>query len=547
MAAERPSHHGVGARLGPVTERAVRAIRPTLLVAAASVGLLLLVAAANASTLIVARASNRRHELAVRAALGATRRQLLSLALAEGVVLAALGGAAGLVLGRWTLLAITSLFASSLPQSLTIEVGSRAALLTIALSAAIGVAFGVVAAYRPGQGLAGALSSSRRLTHSAGRMRQALVVAQIALAVVLLSGAGLMLNTVVKLSRVGPGFDPDRVLTLRVALTGSRYATAPARIAFVSTLLERLTRTPSVRGAAATSLVPFSGMRGANGVEIEGHVRGANELSIIIDQRYVSSAYFQTMRIPLVTGRLLTDRDDSRSERVTVINRTMAARYFPNEKPLNRFRIVGVVEDVRHVALSRDAVPEMYHPIEQTAVPTFTVVMRTAGDPGAATPAARAAVRAVDPDLPIYEVSSMEDLIAASFAQTRTTMLLLTATAVLAAALAAVAIYGAIWYSVVQRTPEIGIRLALGASPSSIFRRVVGSAVALAGTGAALGSAGALAAGPLVRGLLFDTRTTDPFTHEAVVAGAIALAIGASIAPAVHAMRIDPIVALRAD
>ena len=560
MAAERPSHHGVGARLGPVTERAVRAIRPTLLVAAASVGLLLLVAAANASTLIVARASNRRHELAVRAALGATRRQLLSLALAEGVVLAALGGAAGLVLGRWTLLAITSLFASSLPQSLTIEVGSRAALLTIALSAAIGVAFGVVAAYRPGQGLAGALSSSRRLTHSAGRMRQALVVAQIALAVVLLSGAGLMLKTVVKLSRVGPGFDPDRVLTLRVALTGSRYATAPARIAFVSTLLERLMRMPSVRGAAATSLVPFSGMRGANGVEIEGHVRGANELSIIIDQRYVSSAYFQTMRIPLVTGRLLTDRDDSRSERVTVINRTMAARYFPNENPLNRrvrttagfdsniwFRIVGVVQDVRHVALSGDAVPEMYHPIEQTAVPTFTVVMRTAGDPGAATPAARAAVRAVDPDLPIYEVSSMEDLIAVSFAQTRTTMLLLSATAVLAAALAAVAIYGAIWYSVVQRTPEIGIRLALGASPSSIFRRVVGSAVALAGTGAALGSAGALAAGPLVRGLLFDTRTTDPFTHGAVVAGAIALAIGASIAPAVHAMRIDPIVALRAD
>jgi len=560
MAAERPSHNAVGARLGPVTEHAVRAIRPTLLIAAASVGLLLVVAAANASTLIVARASKRRHELAVRAALGATRAQLLSLALAEGVVLAALGGAAGLVLGRWTLLAITSLFAASLPQSLTIEVGGRAALLTIVLSIAIGIAFGLVAAYRPAQGLVGALSSSRRLTPSAGRMRQALVVAQIALAVVLLSGAGLMLNTVVRLSRVGPGFDPDRVLTFRVALTGSRYAAAPARIAFVSTLLERLTGTPSVRAAAVTSLVPFSGMRGANGVEIEGHVRGTNEPSIIIDQRYVSSGYLQTMKIPLVTGRLLTDRDDSRSERVTVINRTMAARYFPNENPLNRrvrttagfdsniwFRIVGVVEDVRHVALSRDAVPEMYHPIEQTAVPTFTVVMRTAGDPGGATPAARAAVRAVDPDLPIYEVSSMEDLIAASFAQTRATMLLLTATAVLAAALAAVAIYGAIWYSVVERTPEIGIRLALGASRSAVFRRVVGSAVALAATGATIGSAGALAAAPLVRGLLFDTRPTDPLTHTAVIAGAIALAIGASIVPAVHAMRIDPIVALRAD
>ena len=558
MAAERPSHNGIGARLGPVTEHAVRTIRPTLIVAAASVALLLLVAAANASTLIVARASNRRHELAVRAALGATRGQLLSLALAEGLVLAALGGAVGLVLGRWTLLAITSLFASSLPQSLTIEVGGRAALFTIALCAVIGVAFGIVAASGPGERLAAALSGSRRLTPTAGRLRQSLVVGQVALASVLLAAAGLMLNSVVRLSRVRPGFAPDHVLTYRVALTGSRYATAPARVTFVSTLLERLTGTPSVRAAAVTSILPFSGTRGANAVEIEGHVRGANEPSIIIDQRHVSPGYFEAMRIPLASGRLLTDRDDSRSERVTVINRTMAARYFPNENPLNRrvrttagfdsniwFRIVGVVKDVRHVALSRDAVPEMYHPIAQTAVPAFTVVMRTAGDPGAATPAARATVRAVDPDLPIYEVSTMEDLIAASFAQTRATMLLLIATAVPAAALAAVAIYGAIWYSVVQRTPEIGIRVALGASRGAVFRGVVGSAVGLAAIGAAVGSAGAMAAGPVVRSLLFDTRTTDPLTHVAVVGAAMALAVGASIVPAVHAMRIDPIIAIR--
>ena len=559
-AAERPSHRGIGARLVPVSDYSVRTIRPTLAVAAASVCLLLLVAAANASTLIIARTSNRRHELAVRAALGATRGQLLSLAIAEGVVLASLGGVAGLVLGRWTLSSITTLFASLLPSSLTVDVGGRAALLTIASSIAIGVAFGVIAAYRPGDYLAGALAGSRRLTPSAGRMRHALVIAQIALAVVLLSGAGLMLNSVVRLSRVSPGFDAEHVLTFNVALTGARYDAAPSRVGFVSALLERLVGTAGVRAAGITSLVPFGGMRGANGVEIEGRARAAGEPSIIIDQRHVSPGYFQTMRVPLVSGRLLSDRDDARSERVTVINRTMAARYFAHENPVNRrvrttagfdsgiwFRIVGVVEDVRHIALSRDAVPEMYHPIAQTAVPTFTVVVRTVGDPAAASPAMRAAVRAADSDLPIYDVRSMEDRIAASFAQARATMLLLVATAALAATLAGVAIYGAIWYSVIQRTPEIGIRVALGASRGAVFRRVIGSAVALAGTGAVVGSAGALAAGPLVRGLLFDTRPTDPLTHAAVIAGAIVLGVGASLVPAVRAMRIDPIVALRAD
>jgi len=559
-AAERPSHRGVGARLVPVSEYSLRTIRPTLAVAAASVCLLLLVAAANASTLIIARTSNRRHELAVRAALGATRAQLLSLAIAEGVLLASLGGLAGLVLGRWTLAAITTLFVSSLPSSLAVDVGGRAALLTMAFSILIGVAFGVIAAYRPGDHLAGALAGSRRLTPSGGRMRHALVVMQIALAVVLLSGAGLMLNSVVRLSRVSPGFDAEHVLTFKVALTGARYDAAPARVGFVSALLERLTATAGVHAAGVTSLVPFGGMRGANAVEIEGRVRAAGEPSIIIDQRHVSPGYFQAMKIPLVSGRLLSDRDDTRSERVTVINRTMAARYFPNEHPLNRrvrttagfdsgiwFRIVGIVEDLRHIALSRDAVPEMYHPIAQTAVPTFTVVVRTVGDPATATPTARAAVRAADPDLPIYDVRSMQDRVAASFAQTRATMLLLVAMAALAAALAGVAIYGAIWYAVVQRTPEIGIRVALGASRGAVFRRVVGSAVALAGTGAVLGSAGALAGGPLVRGLLFDTRPTDPLTHAAVIVGAIALAVGASLVPAIRAMRIDPIIALRAE
>jgi predicted permease len=384
-----------------------------------------------------------------------------------------------------------------------------------------------------------------------------LVVAQIALAVVLLSAAGLMVSTTVRLSRVNPGFAADHVLTFRIALLGQRYSTAPARVAFVSDVLERCAAIPGVRAAAISSVVPFGGVRNANVVEIEGRPEREGSRSII-DQRHVSAGYFQTMKIPLVSGRLLTEADDARSERVTLINRTMAQHYFPHESPINRrvrtaagfdsgiwFRIVGIVDDVRHIALSRDPIPEMYHPIAQTAVPIFTVAIRTAGDPASMMPAARATVRAVDPNLPIYEIRTMEERIAASFSQTRGTMLLLLATAILAAALSGVAIYGSIWYSVVQRTPEIGIRIALGAPRASVFRKVVAGAIVLAVVGGVIGAAAAMAGGTLLRSLLFDTRTTDPFTYAAVISGVLALAIGASLIPAFRAMRVDPITALR--
>ncbi|HEV3057580.1 MAG TPA: FtsX-like permease family protein, partial [Vicinamibacterales bacterium] len=284
----------------------------------------------------------------------------------------------------------------------------------------------------------------------------------------------------------------------------------------------------------------------------------AGEPPAIVDQRHVSPGYFRAMRIPVVSGRGLSVADDSRGERVTVINRAMARRYFSNEDPVNRrvramvgfdsgiwFRIVGVVEDVRHISLSRDPVPEMYHPIAQTAVPAFTVVVRTAGSPAALAPAARAAVQAADASLPVYDVATMNDRIASSFAATRGTMLLLLVTAALAAALSAVAIYGSIWYSVDQRVPEIGIRMALGASRGSVFRRVVVSAVTLAAFGTMLGAVTAMAAGTLLRTLLFDTRPTDPLTYLIVVAGVLALAAAAGVVPAVRAMRVDPLTALR--
>jgi len=558
LAAERQSHRGVGVRLVPFAEQAVRAIRPTLIVAAASVALLLLVAIANASTLLLARASNRRAETAVRAALGASRARLLSQALVEGVLLASFGAVIGLALGEWTLRLLIPLFGRSLP-ALPIEIGPRAALFSFVVALAIGALFGVIAAFHSGARLADALGSVTRYTASKStvRSRHLLVISQVALAVVLLSAAGLMLSSVAKLSRVGTGFDVNNVLTFRVALSDARYATTAPRVAFVANLLERLSALPGVQTSGIVSAIPFGGARNANGIEIEGRPVSPSEPPIVIDQRYASPDYFQTMRIAVLTGRGFASSDDERSERVVVINRTMARRYFPDGAVNRRvratagrdavgwLRIVGVVEDVRHLSLSRDPVPEMYHPFAQTAPPTFTVVLRTTSEPTAVAGAARGVVVAVDPTLPIYEVMTMKERIASSLAQTRGIMLVLVVTAVLAAALSAIAIYGSIWYAVVQRRKDIGIRIALGASRVAVFRGVVGGAVGRAAVGAMVGAAVAMAGGSLLQTMLFETRTSDPLTYLLVTTIVLSVSVAASVVPARRAMAIDPISALR--
>jgi putative ABC transport system permease protein len=367
------------------------------------------------------------------------------------------------------------------------------------------------------------------------------------------------LSSVVKLSRVGTGFAADHILTTRIALSGANYAAPPARTAFVSNLLERLQAAPGIRGAALTSTIPFGGTRGANGVEIEGRPRSPGE-SVIVDQRHVTPGYFETMSIPIVSGRTFSTTDDNRAEPVVVVNREMATRYWPNANPIDKrvrlsagsdsgpwIRIVGIAENVRHISLSRGPVPEMYRPYAQAPVATFTLVVRTAGEPASLAPVVRDNVQAVDADLPVYDVRTMDERVAASFEQTRGTMLLLLAIAALAAALAAVAIYGSIWYSVSQRLPEIGIRLALGATRSSVFAQVMGSALWLTSMGVAIGAAASIAAGRLIAGLLFDTATTDPATYVSVACAVLALAVVASAVPARRAMRVDPTSALRAE
>jgi putative ABC transport system permease protein len=555
---EPDTHRGIGARIVAFEEQTIRDLRPSLAVAGCGVVLLLLVACGNVSTLLLARAANRRHETAVRAALGASRSRLLSLAFTESLVMAGLGGLVGLALGSWVLRFLLPLFAAFLPPSASIGIDSRVAALTSVLSVVLGIVLGFVGGSSSTREILTNLSASSRTTGdpSQSRARAALVMTQIALAVTLMSAAGLLFRSVVRLSHVSPGFDAANVLTFRLSLTSAGYAEGASRLAFVRHLLDRLSAVPGVQVAGLTSNIPFGGSRGANGVEIEGRPVTRGE-SIIIDQRHVTPDYFRAMGIPLVAGRPITSTDDERAEPVVVINRTMAERYFPGASPINRrvrvtagagegvwCRIVGVTEDVRHISLSRDAVPEMYYPFAQVPLPTFTVLART-GDLAAAVSGVREALRAADPTLPMYDVRTMEDRIARSMAQTRSTMVLLLMTAALAAALAAVSIYGSVWYSVTTRTPEIGIRLALGATRGSVCMEILRNAIVQSSGGAVLGTLAVAAAQPLLAGFLFETPIADAGTLGSVLSLVVAVTAAASLAPAWRAMHIDPAAALR--
>ena len=391
------------------------------------------------------------------------------------------------------------------------------------------------------------------------RTRNALVVSQVALAVILLAASGVMVRSFARLSRVQPGFVPEGVLTFRIALPAATYPTAGGAAVFVRDVVDRLGALPGVVAAAVNTRIPFGQSRGANGLAIEGRPATPG-LPIVADQREVSPAYFRAMGMRLVEGRGFSARDDARGEPVAVVNQTMARRFWPDRSPIDSrvrvaageeesgwLRIVGIVNDVRHVDLSREPVPELYRPFAQMPLPNFTVAMRTAGDPVAFVPLARAAVGSLDRRLPLYDVRTMESRIADSVAKTRALALLLLVTAVLAAVLAAIAIYGSIWYSVTERIPEIGVRLALGATRRSVCALVLGRALAMTALGGALGVAASVMVAPVLRGLLFETPAADPPTYAVVLVALAFLTVAASLGPARRAMRVDPLIALRSE
>jgi putative ABC transport system permease protein len=556
------THRTIGARVVSFSDQASAKLKRPLLVLLAGVLLLMLIAAANTATLLLARTSERHQEMALRSAIGANGLRLFSLAVAEALLFSMLGALAGIALGRVALQSLLPLFRDVIPAGLDVNIDARVTLATLSISVLSGIAFGAINASQYPQALLfDRMQSGARTTAGspAGGLRNGLVAAQVALAVMLLAAAGLLVKSFAKLNGVSPGFDAPGVLTFRLSLPVESYRTREQRAAFGRELIAGLEMSPGVRSVAINTRLPFGGSRGANSVEVEGKPPAPGELRIV-DQREITPDYFRTMNIHGLRGRQFTAQDDARAEPVVIVNRAMAERMWGRDDPIDKrirvaagddasgwLRVVGVVDDVHHIDLARDPVPEMYRPFAQMPEPDFMVAIRSTGDATSVAAAAHTVVQTLDGRLPIYDVRTMEARIASSVAQSRAMAALLLTTALLAAALATIAIYGSIWYSVAQRTPEIGVRLALGATPVSVFTLVTGRAIALSAVGASIGSAGALASAPLLGSLLFDTRTADPWTYLAVAGGLLLLTLAASAVPARRAMRVDPIRSLKSE
>jgi putative ABC transport system permease protein len=544
----------------------VGGLRPALLTLLAAVGLVLLIACTNVANLLLARALARGRELAIRSTLGAGPFRLLRQLLAESLLLALAGGGLGLVLGYWGVEALVRLAPPDLAGLAEITLDHRVLAFTAAVALASVLVFGLVPAWllsRPDS--QAALKEGGRATAGArtGLLRSLLVVAETALALVLLVGAGLLVRSFVALQAVDPGFDPDRVLTFSVAVPPAKYA-EPARVAaFYQEAYDRLRALPGVESAGGVLTLPFAGSAAALAFSIEGEPDPPPGEERDAGYQVTGGGYFRTLRIPVVAGRDLEPSDGERGEggeggrRVAVVNRAMARKYFPGTDPIGRritfddadeggwMTVVGVVGDVRHFALDQPVRPEVYVPLAQDPWPFTTFVLRTTGDPMTLGEAARRAILEVDPDQPISRLRPMTAYLAESVAQRRFVLLLIGLFAAVAAVLAALGIYGVVAHSVTQRTHEIGIRMALGAGKRSVLADVLGRGMALAGLGVAAGAAAALAATRLLASLLYGVGAADPPTYAGVALLLAAVALVATLLPARRASRVEPMVALR--
>lgn len=568
-AAFRDSNTGYSATAMPLREAIVGDVRPALLVLFGAVGLVLLLACANVAGLGLARAVDRERDLAVRAALGAGRGRLLALGLAEALVLAAVGAAAGLLMARWGTDLILALRPDELPRVAEVRLDGSVA----AFTAGCAVVAGLIAGLLPALRISRSGNLPRRLKEagrglgggSGARLRRLLVAGQIAVAVVLLSGAGLLMRSFLNLQDVDPGFRTERVLTFEISLP-DEYEEEPARArAFAEGLLDRLRGGPGVEAAGGVFGLPLSGM--AYGISVElldgsAAYAGPGEEQVV-QVRVATPGYFEAMGIPVLRGRgfLATDREDSPT--VAVLSESAAELLWPGRAPLDHSlelgttfglggpraggRVVGVVPDVRHYGLDEAPPPVVYVAHAQFPVDVLSVALHTAGDPRGLEGLAREAVRELDPAVAVDDVRTLGELVTASVGERRFYMALLGAFAGLALALAAIGIYGLVAYTVRRRTGELGLRIALGADRKDILRLVLRQAVVLGLVGVGAGVLGALALTGTLRGLLFDLSPRDPAT---VAAGAALLFVAALLAawlPARRAAAVDPNVALRAE
>jgi putative ABC transport system permease protein len=557
---ETNKDYGMGLTLLP--EQIVGDMRRTLLVLLAAVGFVLLIACANVANLSLARGAARGKEIAIRVALGASRARVIRQLLTESVLLAIMGGVLGLLLAVWGVDMLVSLSPEDLPRVKEVTIDPRVLSFTLLVSIVTGIVFGLAPALSASSrgDLNETLKEGGRATGAAAshnRMRSLLVVAEVALSLVLLVGAGLLIKSFLRLSQVETGFNSTSVMTMRLALPQAKYAEAPRRAAFYQQLLERTRALPGVEAAGVISELPLSGQNNDTYFALEGQALSSTaDENNLANIRTASPDYFRAMGIPLIKGRFFGDGDRDDAPRAIIISETFARSFFPNQDPLGHrltidigepwtAEIVGVVGNIRHDNLATEPWREMYTNIAQTPRGSVNLVVRTGSDPAMVTSAIKAEVQALDRDLPIYSPKTMEQRVAESAAAPRFRTLLLALFAGLALVLAAVGIYGVISYTVTQRTHEIGIRMALGAQRRDILRLVVGRGVVLTLIGVAIGLAGAFLMTRVMASLLFGVSATDPATYAVVSLLLITVALLACYVPARKATKVDPMVALR--
>jgi len=557
-----PKANGYGIAAAPLQEDLTRRARTTLLVLLGAAGFVLLIACANVANLMLARLLKRERELAVRSALGASKARLVRQLLTETVLLSLTGGALGLVLSYPTLALLVRFAARFTTRAGEVKIDGVVLIFTVVVSILSGLLFGFAPALSSSENLSDALKKgSGQTTSGRGRqrLRAGLVVAQIAVSFILLIGAGLMIRSFFRLVSVDPGFSSDRVITLNLSPSFSRYTQPAQFVALTANILRSIRSVGGVESAALASNFPFSPLAltsgpGNTSFEIEGRPLAKGELQPLVDTTSISPGYFETIRQPLVRGRLFTDHDGADALKVAVINQTMAHHRWPAEDPVGKritfdagktwITIAGVIGDAREYGLDHPLGDEVYMPMDQLGF-AGQLVVRTMGDPTSMTPLLRKALHDVDPQLAVDQVQTIESLQHESLASPRITTLLLGIFASLALVISASGIAGIMALSVSQRTRELGIRMALGQSKNSLVQMVVrqGLAVTLAGT--ALGLVGAVALGRILSALLYATSATDIFTFAAVSLLFIAVAGLACFVPARRVTLIDPFIALR--
>ena len=556
---------GVAAAVVPLRDHLARFVAPTVMALLAAVAFVLLISCANVANLMLARATIRQKELAIRKALGAARGRVLRLLLTESALLAGLGVLAGLGLAAASFGYLTRLLPPTLPASTSLALDWRVFAFTIAAAVVTVLLFGAGPAFAAARRDFGAAFGRAVGTQGkrARRLRTALVVAEIALTVVLLAGAGLLLRSYAKVLAVDPGFDANGLLVAATVLPPSRYPAPADRDAFYQRVLERVRALPGVESAGYTNAAPLVVKGGRSVTFVEGRPRPApSELGgTVANDRGVSPGYLEMLGVPLVSGRFIDARDTRSAPGAAVINQTMARIHWPDQDPLGeRFRfgmggdalftVVGVVADMRQSGLDVPAAPEVYVPLDQTIFPFLwpnNLVVRTHGDPLALAAAVRAAVWEVDPNQPVSNVRAMSDVLDAELANRNTQLTLIGAFALLAVVLAAVGLYGVLSYTVSQSTNEIGLRMALGAEGRSVVGSVLRSALATALLGIGVGLVAAYALTRTIASFLYDVSPTDPATALAIVGVLLVVAALAAFVPARRAATVNPMVALRAD